>query len=162
MKLIWQPPCNYVHICSKTKRQTWLLMAFSFKSLWTLGRTTQCDDISTMSCQGLNVQGRRRNWSLSFPCSSLVKLQNCPIICLPSVHLSVNHKILKLKRLLFMHKLFWNDNKDFLVPSMPLHHVIVSWMKAVHYRIWNENIKKGGNWDISSYPGGHISQRLCL
>lgn len=142
------PPCNYVHICSKTKRQTWLLMAFSFKSLWTLGRTAQCDDISAMSWQGFNVQGERsRNWSLSFPCSSLVKLQNCP-----NFHLSIRLSTTK----------YWNlkgCSSNFEMTTRTCRSRSNE-CRSLWDLKWKH--KNRGNADISSLPGGHISHRLHL
>lgn len=46
--------CNYVNSCCETKQQTWILIAVSFKSLWTLERKTQhYGNISVMSSQDL-------------------------------------------------------------------------------------------------------------
>lgn len=48
--------CNYVNSCCETKLQTWILIAVSFKSLWTLARKTQhYGSISVISSQGFNV-----------------------------------------------------------------------------------------------------------
>lgn len=82
---LFSPLCNYVNSCCKTKLHTWILIAVSFKSLWTLERKTQhYGKISVLSSQGFSVREGIRNWSLSIPCFRLTKLQNCP-----SIHLFI-------------------------------------------------------------------------
>lgn len=94
------PLCNYVNSCCETKLHTWILIAVSFKSLWTSERKTQhYGSISVISSQRFTVRKGKRNWSLSVPCISLTKPQNCPSIHL-LIHLSVNCWTLKLKSIL--------------------------------------------------------------
>lgn len=82
---LFSPLCNYVNSCCETKLHTWIFIAVSFKSLWTLERKTQhYGDISVISSQRFSLREGKRNWSLSIPCFSLTKTQNCP-----SVHLLI-------------------------------------------------------------------------
>lgn len=79
---------NYVNSCCETKLHTWILIAVSFKSLWTLERKTQhYGNIPVISSQGFSVMEGRRNWSLSMPCFSLTKTTELSLD--PSVHPSV-------------------------------------------------------------------------
>lgn len=79
--------CNYVNSCCETKLHTWILIAVSFKSLWTLERKTQhYGNISVLSLQGFSVGERKKKKLIiknsHFKCT---KAQNCP-----SIHLFFN------------------------------------------------------------------------
>lgn len=80
--------CNYVNSCCETKLHTWILIAVSFKSLWTLERKTQhYGNISVISLQGFSVREGRRKLIIKYP---LFESRETTELSLdPSVHPSV-------------------------------------------------------------------------
>ena len=81
--------CNYVNSCCETKLHTWILMAVSFKSLWTLERKTQhYGNISVTSLQGFSVsEGKKKNLIIKYPL--LLSRKTTRLSLDPSAHPSV-------------------------------------------------------------------------
>lgn len=80
--------CNYVNSCCETKLHTWILMAVSFKSLWTLERKTQhYGNISVISSQGFSVREGKKKLIIKYPLLQSHKTTRLSLD--PSVHPSV-------------------------------------------------------------------------
>lgn len=65
---------NYVNSCCEAKLHAWILMAFSFKSLWTLKRKT----LFLLQTHGDYLIDGKKTDRANIPCSSVMKPNNCP------------------------------------------------------------------------------------